>query len=380
MNCRQKLLNVFNFNTNGPIPLWEFAYWYDTIQRWYDEGLPKRIPVKMLSYNQFIGAEAFSNEEHDVHDYFDFDGGIQSLPINTDFIPEFEEKQLAEDTENVLIQDSNGIVWKAKKNATSMPQFISHPVKKEDDFKKIKERIDPDSPGRFPNNWDKKIKEYNHRDFPLQLGGKMFCGFYSTLRELMGTEESLIAFYDKPDFVHNILQYCTDYIIRLYVKALQNTEINIDYVQIPEDLACKNAPLFSPYIFKEFLFPYYKRLISKMKEFGIKHFIIDTDGNFEVLIPLFLECGITGLYPWEVQAGLDIERIRNEYPKLIIMGGVNKMALAQGKDAIDKEISKVERMLGKGGYLPFTDHAVPPDVSFENYRYFRDRLKAIIRC
>ena len=97
------------------------------------------------------------------------------------------------------------------------------------------------------------------------------------------------------------------------------------------------------------------------------------------MIPLFIECGITGLYPWEVQAGLDIERIRNEYPKLVIMGGVNKMALAQGKDAINKEISKVERMLGKGGYLPYTDHAVPPDISFENYRYFRERLKAIIR-
>ena len=60
------------------------------------------------------------------------------------------------------------------------------------------------------------------------------------------------------------------------------------------------------------------------------------------------------------------------------MGGIDKKALAAGKDEIDREIEKVERMLKKGGYIPYVDHMVPPEVSFENYKYFRNRLKSII--
>ena len=115
-----------------------------------------------------------------------------------------------------------------------------------------------------------------------------------------------------------------------------------------------------------------------MKELGVKHFIVDTDGNFEVLIPLFIEGGVTGFYPFEVQAGMDIEKIRSMYPQLVIFGGIDKMALSQDTDAIDHEVAKVQRMLGKGGYLPYTDHMVPPEVSFENYKYFRSKLKKVI--
>ena len=152
----------------------------------------------------------------------------------------------------------------------------------------------------------------------------------------------------------------------------------MDYILIWEDLAFKNGPLISPDIFREFILPYYKKFIQRMKTFGVKHFFVDTDGNFEVLIPLFIEGGVTGFYPFEVQAGMDIEKIRDLYPELVIMGGIDKMALAKGKEAIDGEIAKVKRMLKKGGYIPYTDHMVPPDVSFENYTYFRKQLKLAI--
>lgn len=45
---------------------------------------------------------------------------------------------------------------------------------------------------------------------------------------------------------------------------------------------------------------------------------------------------------------------------------------------LDREVEKVGRMLEKGGYLPYTDHMVPPEVSFENYTYFRQKLKEVM--
>ena len=31
-----------------------------------------------------------------------------------------------------------------------------------------------------------------------------------------------------------------------------------------------------------------------------------------------------------------------------------------------------------GGYFPFGDHFVPPEVDWENYSYFRERLHAMM--
>ncbi len=85
------------------------------------------------------------------------------------------------------------------------------------------------------------------------------------------------------------------------------------------------------------------------------------------------------LYPFEVQAGMDIRNVRKKYgKKLCILGGIDKMALAKDKKAIKKEVlSKVPKLLKEGGYIPLLDHCVPPEVSFENFKYFVKLLKKL---
>jgi hypothetical protein len=107
---------------------------------------------------------------------------------------------------------------------------------------------------------------------------------------------------------NEILDFFTDYYIKLYSKIV--SRVKVDYILIWEDMAFKNGPLVSPNIFKKFLLPFYKKFTFRMKEFNVEHFFVDTDGNFEVLIPLFVEGGVTGFTPFEVQSGLDIEKIR----------------------------------------------------------------------
>jgi uroporphyrinogen decarboxylase len=76
--------------------------------------------------------------------------------------------------------------------------------------------------------------------------------------------------------------------------------------------------------------------------------------------------------------GLDITAVRRQYPTLQMIGGINKYALALGRAAIDDELRKIPFMLQSGRYLPAVDHFVPPDVSWDNYRYFCERLHHLI--
>ena len=35
-------------------------------------------------------------------------------------------------------------------------------------------------------------------------------------------------------------------------------------------------------------------------------------------------------------------------------------------------------MLKTGGYIPFADHFVPPEVTWDGFQYYRNRLNSII--
>jgi hypothetical protein len=76
----------------------------------------------------------------------------------------------------------------------------------------------------------------------------------------------------------------------------------------------------------------------------------------------------------------DISTVREKYPRLRMMGGFNKKVLFKGSgiEKIDAEIEKISNVMKKGGYIPHVDHAVSEDVTWENFKYYRERLNHLI--
>ena len=73
---------------------------------------------------------------------------------------------------------------------------------------------------------------------------------------------------------------------------------------------------------------------------------------------------------------MDVVAIRKSFPKLQIIGGIDKRALLKDKKAIDQELeTKVPFMLKKGGYIPTCDHLVPPDIPLQNFIHYRQRIE-----
>jgi uroporphyrinogen decarboxylase len=57
------------------------------------------------------------------------------------------------------------------------------------------------------------------------------------------------------------------------------------------------------------------------------------------------------------------------------MGNISLWALRRGPKAIDKELqTKLPALLPGGGYIVSTDHHVPPDVPFQNYKHYVNRV------
>ncbi len=375
-----------NFEKVDRTLFWEMGYWKDTLERWYGEGLPKgQDVIAGLKPGEGVRAESAPHKifhpdmlrDTDVHTYLGFDPGLVCLPVNSGLEPPFERKVIEEEEGYVIYQDEYGVVKKLNKAIPSRPQYLRWPAQDRQGFEVLKERLVPSLKDRIPPDWKELIKGLAHRDYPLTLGGYP-CGFYGMLRFLMGEERLLFNFYDDPNLVRDFMNTLADFWIELWGQAL--SEIKVDCVNFWEDMAYRTGPLISPEMFKEFMLPPYKRLTSFLRSLGVTIFIVDSDGKLEKLIPLFLEAGITALFPFEVQAGNDIVSIRQKYPRLGILGGIDKMKIAEGKRAIDEELNaKVPFVLRSGGYIPHIDHHVHPDISWNDFLYYRSRLKEMIQ-
>ena len=219
------------------------------------------------------------------------------------------------------------------------------------------------------------VKQYKNRDYPLALGGYP-QGFFGTLSHLIGYENLFIWYVTQPELVHDILNTLTELWIAVYSEVL--AQVEVDHWHIWEDISFGKGSMISPEMVREFLCPYIKRVGDFLKSRGVNILLLDTDGDCNSLIPIFIEAGVTGMYPFEAHCGMDIVKVRKQYPKLQMLGGIPKSEIPRGKERIDEILEPVDEVLKTGGYIPFGDHFIPPEVDFENFIYYRNKLNALI--
>jgi uroporphyrinogen decarboxylase len=106
--------------------------------------------------------------------------------------------------------------------------------------------------------------------------------------------------------------------------------------------------------------------------------VVDSDGLVDELVEVMFHHGVNSFFPFEVQAGNDAAAYRRRYPSMSVWGGLDKRALAADKTAINRELDRATELFSLGGYVVGFDHAIPPDVPWENFRYFVEELKTIV--
>jgi uroporphyrinogen decarboxylase len=381
VNTRERFLATMDFQSVDRVPLWEEGYWAATIRRWRCEGLPGRQTPADDEGQTNVTAEAWPSEpswrarDQDVCEELGFDKGMQRIPLNCHFSPGFETRILEQEGDVITYRDGMGNICRTKKDRSSGAVIVKPVVQTREDWEQIKaERLQKTLDGRLPANWHEQRSQLRDRDFPLcAFGLAPYGGLYWVPRTLMGEERLWYSYYDQPDLVKDIVGYLVDFWVALYDQIL--SQIDVDCAMWTEDLGYNAGPFIAPATFREFLLPGYKKITGMLRDHGVRNIIVDSDGNNWRLIPLFIEAGVTGLWPMEVAANMDVWEVRKAFPRLQILGGVDKRAVAAGKEAIDHELEcKVRPTLKSGGYIPCVDHLVPPDVSWENFVYYRRRL------
>jgi len=406
MNLRERFHEVMNFNTDVHSLKWEFGYWGETVSNWYKQGLPMiKFPVPdpiISSPTASLYSRAWTSKgagtlpkgiaimaggaywptqgfplDYDVKHHFGMDYTQRLVNVNLLFCPLFDIEVFDEDDNKLIYIDIDGVKRVFLKDEATIPTSLSWPIKDEESWEKLKkERFNLENiKEQFPENWDTLVEEYNDRDYPLAIGGYPY-GFFGTLAHLIGYENLFLWYCMKPDFIHDILNTLTEVWLAVFEEVI--SRIEIDHWQIWEDISFGKGCMISNDMVREFLLPYIKRIGDFLKSKNVKIILLDTDGDCNEIIPLFIEAGVTGMYPFETHCGMDIVKVRKEYPKLQMLGGISKSEIQYGKRRIDEILEPVEIVLKTGGYIPFGDHFIPPDIDFENFSYYRNKLNWII--
>ncbi len=389
ITSRERFKAIARFQRPGELFIAE-QIWPEAFSNWVKQGAPKQILIQ----DPYLQSTSYSGSPY-FRDYFKLEikiiatkiksgwGGseVQYLtPVITTIdgsplVPGFERRIIAEDEHTTTYIDGTGQTMKVIKNKSfSMPLFLDCPVRDRSTWKELKKRLDPNTPERWPSDWKAYVQELNNQNNPvvLQVGG-----FFGYLRTWIGTERILYMFHDDPGLIEDMM----DQLLYLETEIIKRTvkDIKIDQADFFEDVAYKAGPFISPDMVKKYMVPRYKKITELLRSNGVDIIFVDCDGKIEQLIPLWLESGINYVWPLEQAAGNDAVAFRKKYGKDLILGGaIDKRALLKGKEAIREEVmSKVPFLLEKGGYFPSVDHTVPPEITFENYRYYINTLREV---
>lgn len=325
MKLSERVKNTLNFKPVDRLPFVEWApFWKDnTVLRWKEQGFPKDI-----------------DNDEGIKKYFSLD--MLNISWFSNYKADFNANK-KERWRNTLISDMKS-------------------------YKEIKNYLFPDVP--FDKaEIERWAKEDEKGDTAIWF---VLAGFFWFPRMLFGIENHLFSFYDHPDVMHEINNDSANYyvkVIDMFCNACKPV-----FMTFAEDMAYNHGPMISEEMFDEFMLPYYKRVIPKLKEHDIVPFI-DCDGNITDLVPWFLRAGIEGILPLEKQAGVDIVGLRKIYPKLKFIGAFDKMVMKKGEKAMKEEFERILPVMKQGGYIPGVDHQTPPEVSMENYRIYLKLLK-----
>ncbi len=382
---KQRFLDICKFNRLGDLCILDNylnEFWPQTPSVWADQGAPEffRDPSQRGQIKKFFQFEPIRwlseiNSGLLSGTLAKGIGGTIVFDYGTPVAPAFEYEVIDEDENSLTFINASGQTEKVlKTDPFNMPMYIDWPVKDRASWKEFKKRLDPNTPERFPIEWEAYVKKIMNLTEPLVLEVGSFYGF---MREWVGSEKVSYLFYDDPSLVEEIM----DTMLELETEIIKRVskDIKFEMASYWEDMAYKSGPLISPEMFRRFLMPRYKKLNELLNLIGVDVIFVDSDGNLDLLIPLWLECGCNFVWPLEVAAGNDGVALRKKYGKDLIIGGnIDKRALNQGKEATKKEVmSKVSFLLETGGYFPSVDHLVPPDIPFNVYCYYINLLREI---
>lgn len=180
-----------------------------------------------------------------------------------------------------------------------------------------------------------------------------------------GIDKLVYDLYRQPDFARVLIRRVADINFEIAKRIL---EYDVDVVAESDDIADSRTPFFNLNLFREFFFPYLKRLIDEVHRHGVPY-MKHSDGNLYPLLDDFVALGVDGLHPIEPGV-MDLADVKQRYgDKLFLRGNVDCTHVLPYGSAEDVR-RDVRRCIGDaargGGFILADSNSLHSNVKTEN--------------
>jgi hypothetical protein len=297
----------------------------------------------------------------------------EGIAVSTGFLGGGEPQFIEETANHLMYRDGLGRTMKLSKSAATLALPMDWPVASMGDWDRIREHYAYDA-SRFASGWLARARQAVAEGRVLTLH---LPGGFDTPRQLMGDEAVCYACYEQPELLRAIVKTITETALRVIDEI--TAQIPIDMLDIHEDMAGRAGPMWGPQQVREFMCPYYRAVWDRAAARGTRLFRQDSDGDMTTILPDLIDAGLNFIYPVEPTGRMDPVALRRQYPRLAMMGGIDKYTLLKGPQAIDAELEgKLPALIAAGGYVIALDHRIPNGVTLESYRHYYAKVWEII--
>ncbi|MEM2926211.1 MAG: uroporphyrinogen decarboxylase family protein [Candidatus Bathyarchaeia archaeon] len=340
MISRERIHLVLRHKEPDRVPIHD-SPWGATVDRWRAEGLPSGVSAA---------------------DYF----GYEIYGFGADTTPQFPTEVLYENEEYIVERDAYGGIRRNHRDRSTTPEVIDYPCKTREDWERIKIRLQP-SDRRV--DWVSGLQALHRERSRGRFITYNAAVGYDKIQSYVRSVELLKAIIRDPEWVIDMYETDAKLAMDMCERMIQGGFV-FDGAWLFCDLGYRKGLFFSPRHYEEQLHPVFKKLCNFFHNRGMPVFL-HCCGNVKDLVPYFIEEGIDVLQPLEVKAGMDLLELKEKYgDKMTFMGGIDvRLMASEDPSLIENEIkTKISIAKVGGGYIYHSDHSVPKNVSFEQYK------------
>ena len=173
---RDRFLGICHFERPGDLYISDW-FWPSALEEWVKQGAPKQIVPEVQEQEHMWLGSGF------INDYFQFgsryrvgvasqqpklDSEIKRInhllisPLAWVLVPNYEPRIISEDKRTITFLDGAGRTLKVfRDNPYNMPMYLDWPVKDRASWNEYKKRLDPNTPERWPADWNAHVQEMN---------------------------------------------------------------------------------------------------------------------------------------------------------------------------------------------------------------------------
>ena len=180
----------------------------------------------------------------------------------------------------------------------------------------------------------------------------VYPGIFEQVHYLMEIQEALVAFYEEPEYMHELIDYITEFELKLAEQIIKH--IKPDALFHHDDWGSHNSSFLSPEMFDEFITPAYKKVYGYYKENGVELIVHHSDSYAANLVPSMIEMGID-VFQGCVTTNNVPELVKKYGGQIAFMGDIDNGVVDKADwtpELIEKEVERACRNNGKHYFIP----------------------------